>query len=226
MSLSNHQIQFKGVVKGYLKKEPILSNLNLSVACGEFLYLTGASGAGKTTLFKLLMGLELPDAGEVYFEGHSVTALKPKAMPAHRRQFGMIFQDYKLLEKKTARDNISLPLLISGLDLEETRRRIDDIALKLDMDHILDQPVQSLSGGEQQLVAIARASVHNPSVILADEPTANLDQETAQRIYEILVKLNQGGTTVILATHNLSLIKKHPQRTLLIREGRLLEVQR
>lgn len=226
MIQKNRQIQFKGVVKSYLKKEPILAGLNLSIAPGEFLYLTGASGAGKTTLFKLLMGLERPDAGEVYFEDKAVGDLKPKEAPLHRRRFGMIFQDYKLLEKKTARENISLPLLIGGLDLEETDRRIEDIALKIGMKHILDQQVDSLSGGEQQLVAIARASVHNPAVILADEPTANLDQDMAEKIYGILQKLNQGGTTVVLATHNLSLVKTHPLRTLLIRDAKLLEVQR
>ncbi|OGG99503.1 MAG: hypothetical protein A2600_12215 [Candidatus Lambdaproteobacteria bacterium RIFOXYD1_FULL_56_27] len=215
-----------GVLKSYLKKTPVFNGVNLSLEPGEFVYLTGASGAGKTTLFKMLLGLEKPDRGEVLFQGQEVTKLKRAALPLHRRQFGMVFQDYKLLEHKTAAENIALPLLIAGFSLEETYKRVWDLKEQIGMGSILDQKVGSLSGGEQQLVAIARAAIHQPQVILADEPTANLDQPMAEKIGTTLAKLNQGGTTVILATHNLDLIKRHPRRTLLIRDAKILEVQR
>ena len=220
------QIQYTRIVKSYLQKEPIFKGGNLTIAAGEFLYLTGASGAGKTTLFRLLMGLEEPEEGEVLFEGKPISQLKEKERPAHLRKFGVVFQDYKLLEHKTSRDNIAIPLLIKGMNLNDIQWKVDALAERLGFQSLLEQKVSSLSGGEQQLIAIARAYVHEPAVILADEPTANLDLSTAEHTLDILRKINQGGTTVILATHNLDLIKRHPARTLLIRDAKILEVNR
>jgi len=220
------QIQFQQIVKSYQKKQPVFHQANLEVRSGEFLYLTGASGSGKTTLFRLLMGAEAPDSGQVNFAGKNVASLKLRERPYHLRSFGVVFQDYKLLPHKTAKDNISIPLLIKGEPLDEVSQKVDDLAARLGFTHLLSSKVASLSGGEQQLIAIARAYVHNPAVILADEPTANLDNQTAENTLDILRKINQGGTTVVLATHNLDLIKRHPARTLLIRQAKILEVNR
>jgi len=220
------QIQFSRITKSYLQKEPVFRDASLSIGSGEFLYLTGASGSGKTTLFRLLMGVEQADAGEVNFEGRAVVDLKLRERPYHLRRFGVVFQDYKLLGHKTAKENISIPLLIKGELFAEVSHKVADLAERLGFSQLLDSPVCSMSGGEQQLIAIARAYIHNPAVILADEPTANLDSQTAEITLEILRKINRGGTTVVLATHNLDLIQRHPARTLLIRQSKILEVQR
>lgn len=217
-------ITFQNVCKRFLGKEPIFSGINLEISSGEFIFLTGVSGAGKSTLFRLLMGLEKPDKGSIQFNSAEVVTLSGHAMCLHRRSIGMIYQDYKLLQKRTAAENIAIPLQINGHSRRKRDATIKDISRKLKIDGLLKQPVESLSGGEQQLVAIARAAVHKPILILADEPTANLDQKMAARILEMLLLLNAEGITVMFATHDIHLLKTYRKRTLLLKQSDLIEV--
>lgn len=217
-------IAVQDVYKRFLGKEPIFSSINLLLKKGEFIFLTGVSGAGKSTLFRMLLGLEKPDRGSIVFNGTDVVSLTGEAMCRHRRSIGMVYQDYKLLQKRTAADNIAIPLHINGCAKGSRDASIKDVARKLKIGKLLKQQVQSLSGGEQQLVAIARAAVHKPMLILADEPTANLDQKMAARIFDMLSLLNEEGTTVIFATHDISLLKNQNRRILLLKQSDLIEV--
>lgn len=221
---SKRLIRLSGVTKGFLDKKPLFSKIDMEVKKGEFLFITGISGAGKSTLFKLLIGLETPDEGQIIVDGQVVHTLNPKQMAIHRRKFGVVFQDYKLLPTKTAAENIAVPLQIKGMASAKIDQQIQQLAQKMEIEFLLNQPIQSLSGGEQQLVAIARASIHSPQVILADEPTANLDQKMAAKILNMLLTLNETGHTVIVATHDINLIKAHNTRILLIKNSTLVEV--
>jgi cell division transport system ATP-binding protein len=212
------------VTKGFLDKEPLFLNLNASINKGEFLFLTGISGAGKSTLFKLLIGTELPDEGKIIVNSKIVNKMTPKEMSLHRRNIGVIFQDYKLLQHKSAAENISVPLQIQGVPTQTIESKIHELAEKMSIEQLLSQRIQSLSGGEQQLVAIARASIHSPKIILADEPTANLDHKMATLILEMLLNLNEEGMTIIIATHDINLIRSHRSRILLIKNSVLTEV--
>ena len=218
-------IQFESITKQYLDKKPILSNAGFNIDSGEFLFLTGISGAGKSTVFKMLMGLEKPDQGTVFVNQTDVTKLNPKALTHHLRQVGMVFQDYKLLYNKSVHYNIRLPLQITGASHHATEKKIRNTAVELGLEGLLKQKVESLSGGEQQLVAIARASIHSPPLILADEPTANLDHKMARRIFEVLKQIKDQGKTVIIATHDIQLIKSYEARTLLIKNAEIIEVR-
>jgi len=219
-------IRFENVTKSYLGKEPVLDEISLKIDAGEFLFLTGISGAGKSTIFRLLMGLEIADSGQVLFNGGEVSQFNRRKLAVHRRAIGMVFQDYKLLRKKSAQENIEVPLQINGISNRQRVNKIHEIADTLKIKNLLDQNVESLSGGEQQLVAIARAAVHYPKVILADEPTANLDQKMANLIIEMLSVLNRSGITVVVATHNVDLIKAHRRRILLLKKANLFEVEK
>lgn len=218
-------IQFEKVAKKFLRNEPIFRDISLKINRGEFLFLTGVSGAGKSTIFRILLGLEQPDSGRVWFNGSEVRKISKGKMHRHRRLIGMIFQDYKLLEKKTAAENIVIPLQISGTPASQRQIKMKEITQQLEIEHLLHQPVQSLSGGEQQLIAVARAAIHHPLVILADEPTANLDPRMANRIFKMLTLLNASGITVVIATHDVNLIKSYQKRTLLLRNKGLVEVR-
>ncbi|MGK0291401.1 MAG: cell division transport system ATP-binding protein [bacterium] len=222
---SKYIIHFSGVEKSYLGKQPILSNIDFKVEKGEFLFITGVSGAGKTTMFKLLLGMEKPQKGEVWFISDDISHIPKKHLPFHRRRIGVVFQDYKLLGNRTVRDNITIPLQIAGYSKLHIRQKVNQIAQEMHLSKLMDQKVLSLSGGEQQLTAIARAAIHEPSLLLADEPTANLDSETALKILKILKKINALGTTVIIATHDIQLIKNFASRIVLIKNKGILEIQ-
>lgn len=217
-------IAFRNVQKRFLGKEPIFSGISADIFRGEFTFLTGVSGAGKSTLFRMLMGLEKPDTGSILFNGQDVVSTAGDAMCRHRRSIGMIFQDYKLLSKRSAVDNIAIPLHIHGMTKSSRNTCVNDISSKLKISKLLKQSVQSLSGGEQQLVAIARAAVHKPALILADEPTANLDQKMATRIIDMLKLLNREGITILVATHDINLLKAQRSRILLLKHSELIEV--
>jgi len=214
-------ISFSGVSKRYPGGQEALTDVSFAVQSGEMAFLTGPSGAGKSTLLKLIPAIERPSSGSVVVNGQNVGALKPAAIPYLRRHLGIVFQDQKLLYDRNVYDNVVLPLAFSGVAPREAARRV---RAALDKVGLLGRekanPVQ-LSGGEQQRVAIARAVVNRPAVLVADEPTANLDQESALRIVEIFVAFHQVGVTVLIATHDQALAARFGQRILRLLAGRL-----
>ena len=218
-------IEFEAVTKNYLGIRPVLEAADLSVAKGDFFYLTGVSGAGKTTVFRLLMRLEVPEQGAIRVNGVDVTRLLPAQVPLHRRRIGMVFQDYRLLPQMTVEDNVALPLRVAGWPGARARRRTRECLEWVGLEDRPGQIVKSLSGGEQQLAAMARAMVFDPPLVLADEPTGNLDQNMAHRVLTLLQRMHERGTTVIVATHDLNLIRAFRARTLLIKEHAIHEVR-
>lgn len=223
--MATPQVKLVNLEKRYPHREPIFTNVNLEISSGEFIFLTGVSGAGKSTIFKLIMGLEKPSAGQVIFNEGGIHNISEKELPYHLRSIGMVFQDFKLLPKKSGWENINVPLQILGVTSFEAEKKIQDVTRRIGIEHLVDQPVESLSGGEQQLVAIARAAVHSPRIILADEPTANLDNKMSVKIFQNLMLLNELGTTVVIATHDIHLIKSQNKKTLLLKKSGLLEVR-
>ena len=218
-------IELDGVTKSYLGMRPVLENVVLRVNRGDFFYLTGVSGAGKTTVFKLLMLLEHPNAGRIKLDGAEVTALDARQTAFHRRRIGMVFQDYRLLPRLSIEENVALPLRVAGSPRAEVRKRTAECLQWVGLEERRQELVQSLSGGEQQLVALSRAMVFDPPVVLADEPTGNLDQNMAHTVMSLLQRINQQGTTVMVATHDLNLIRSFRARTLLIKDRAIHEVR-
>ncbi len=199
-----------------------LRDVSLSVERGEFVFLTGPSGAGKTTLLRLLFGAEHPSRGQIVVAGRNVSRLSSASIPELRRQIGVIFQDFKLLPERTVFENVSITLEIAGLPRRELRARTWSMLRRLGLGHRLDNRPRALSGGEQQRVAIARALVNDPPLLLADEPTGNLDPDLALDIMDIIADAHARGTTVIVATHDPSLLDRYPHRRLLLESGRLV----
>ncbi|HYY60414.1 MAG TPA: ATP-binding cassette domain-containing protein [Burkholderiales bacterium] len=199
-----------------------MRGVTFAVEPGELVFITGRSGAGKSTLLKLIPAIERPSAGSVIVNGQNVGALKRAAIPYLRRNVGLVFQDQKLLYDRTVYDNVMLPLAFSAQPPKEAARRaraaLDKVGL---LGREKANPIQ-LSGGEQQRLAIARAVVNRPAILLADEPTANLDAESARRIVDIFVEFNRVGVTVLLATHDLALVERFGRRTLRLEEGRVV----
>ena len=216
-------IRFSKASKRYPGGQEALSNVSFAIDAGELVFLTGRSGAGKSTLFKLIPAIERATSGSVVVNGQNVSAIKPAAVPFLRRNLGLVFQDQKLLYDRSVFENVLLPLSFSGFTPKEAARRaraaLDKVGLsareKLN-------PIQ-LSGGEQQRVAIARAVANRPSVLLADEPTANLDADSAASIMQIFLSFQQVGVTVLIATHDLALVERSGKRVLKLELGRLVE---
>ena len=214
-------ISFDNVSKRYPGGHDGLNGVSLHIGVGEMAFLTGHSGAGKSTLLKLVGLLERSTRGQVRVAGRNLTRLKPREIPYHRREVGMIFQDHRLLHDRTVFDNVALPLVVAGLGHQETTRRV---RAALDKVGLLNkeraQPV-TLSGGEQQRVGIARAVVSKPPVVLADEPTGNLDPELSLEIMRLFEQFNAVGVTLLIATHDLNLISGMEHRILRLDRGRL-----
>ena len=214
-------IELKGVAKRYPGGHEALRDASFSVQRGEMVFVMGHSGAGKTTLLKLIAGIERPTAGTVLVNGQNVGKLKARALPYLRRNLGLVFQDHKLLFDRTAFANVMLPLEIHGYDRREAARRaraaLDKVGL---LAHEKALPI-TLSGGEQQRLCIARAVVHRPALLLADEPTGNLDAAYAAEIGELFRAFNQVGATVVIATHDLQLAESLAPRIVSIAEGRI-----
>jgi cell division transport system ATP-binding protein len=214
-------ISFSAVSKRYAGGQEALRGVSFALQTGEFAFLTGPSGAGKSTLLKLIPAIERPTAGSVIVNGQNVGALKRSAVPYLRRNLGLVFQDQKLLYDRTVYDNVMLPLSFSGHPPREAARRtraaLDKVGL---LARERANPIQ-LSGGEQQRLAIARAVVNRPAMLVADEPTANLDAESAGRIIDIFVSFHQVGVTLLIATHDQALIERYGKRVLRLAEGRL-----
>ncbi|WP_265694354.1 cell division ATP-binding protein FtsE [Providencia rustigianii] len=215
-------IRFEHVSKAYRGGRQALQGVDFHLQPGEMSFLTGHSGAGKSTLLKLICGIERTSAGHILFNGHDISRLKNREIPFLRRQIGMIFQDHHLLYDRTVYDNVAMPLIISGASGEDIRRRV---SAALDKVGLLDKarnfPIQ-LSGGEQQRVGIARAVVNKPTMLLADEPTGNLDNELSEGIMRLFEEFNRVGVTVLMATHDLALIERRHYRVLTLSEGRML----
>ncbi len=216
-------VSFSAVAKRYPGGQQALRNVTFALEPGELAFITGRSGAGKSTLLKLIPAIERPSSGSVIVNGQNVGALKRAAIPYLRRNVGLVFQDQKLLYDRSVYDNVMLPLAFSGHAPREAARRaraaLDKVGL---LARERSNPVQ-LSGGEQQRVAIARAVVNRPALLVADEPTANLDAESAARIVEIFVAFNQVGVTVLIASHDQALIARFGKRILRLEEGRIRE---
>ena len=215
-------IRFSNVSKRFPGGQEALRNVSFSIGAGEFVFLTGRSGAGKSTLFKLIPAIERATSGSVIVNGQNVSALKPAAVPFLRRNLGLVFQDQKLLYDRSVFDNVLLPLSFSGFAPREAAKRaraaLDKVGL---IAREKSNPVQ-LSGGEQQRVAIARAVANRPAILIADEPTANLDADSAAGIVEIFVSFQQVGVTVLIATHDLTLLEGGGRRVLKLEKGELL----
>lgn len=214
-------IRFEHVSKAYLGGRQALQGVDFHIRSAEMVFLTGHSGAGKSTLLKLICGIERPSDGTILFDGHNISRLKNREVPFLRRQIGMIFQDHHLLLDRTVYDNVAMPLIIAGASPEDIRRRV---SAALDKVGLLDKarnfPVQ-LSGGEQQRVGIARAVVNKPMVLLADEPTGNLDSELSEGILRLFEEFNRVGVTVLMATHDIMLIERRNYRVLTLSQGRM-----
>lgn len=213
-------IQLKGVSKSYEEKL-VLHPTTLTIARGEMLFLMGHSGAGKTTLLKLIGLLERPSSGDIYFGQTKITGLGPRQIPLYRRQVGFIFQDPKLIADKTIFENVALPLHINGCPDRDIERRVRAALSKVNLVNKEHHFPSQLSGGEQQRVGIARAIVHKPPILIADEPTGNLDPELSKDIFKLFTIFNQLGMTIIIASHDQALIHQYASRKLILNQGKL-----
>jgi cell division transport system ATP-binding protein len=219
-------IEFSHAYKVYPGPQPVhaLSDVNLSIDKGEFVFLTGPSGAGKTTLFRLLSAFDRASSGHVKVLNFDLGRITAAQIPTFRRHIGVIYQDFRLLKRRSVFDNVALPLEIRGERSRQVREQTERVLDQVGLYHKkLDCPEQ-LSGGEQQRVAIARALVHQPGVLIADEPTGNLDPDLSREIISLFDKINAQGTTVFIATHDHDLVKSRVRRTIEIRDGRISKV--
>jgi len=214
-------ISFSQVTKRYPGGHEALKGVSLTVETGEMAFITGHSGAGKSTLLKLMAAIERPSSGSVIVNGQNVGALRPRAVPFLRRNFGLIFQDQKLLFDRTAFDNVMLPLAITGFERREAARRVRAALDKVGLLAREKANPVTLSGGEQQRLAIARAVVHRPAILIADEPTGNLDAVHSAEIGELFRSFNQVGVTVVIATHDEAFAARLKPRLIALKEGRL-----
>jgi cell division transport system ATP-binding protein len=203
-----------------------LSDVTFEIEKGEFVLLMGASGAGKSTLLRMLIAEEQPDEGQIFVHGKNVTKLRSSEIPYLRRKVGAVFQDFRLLPKKSVFDNVALPLIVQGVSEKDIRRKVTEALRAVDVDHKNDQLPNSLSTGEQQRVCIARSIVNGPVVLLADEPTGNLDPERTREIIELFKLINARGTTVVVATHDPQVLKYVNRRVITLVHGVLLEERR
>lgn len=216
-------IQFDHVTKRYPGSDEVLKDISFSIDAGEFVFITGHSGAGKSTLLKLIAATERPTSGTVLIANQNVSKLKPSAIPFLRRRFGLIFQDHKLLYDRNCFENVILPLRINGVSEQEAAKRVRAALDKVGLLNKEKAMPITLSGGEQQRLAIARAVVSRPSILLADEPTGNLDSSYAADIMSIFYSFNQVGVTVIMSTHDALGMSANQNRVLHLDHGKLTE---
>ena len=215
-------IRFNNVSKTYPGGFLALKNVSFELAAGEMAFLTGHSGAGKSTLLKLMSLMEKPTSGKIQINGNEISNIKYKDIPYARRKIGMIFQNHNLLMDRTIFDNVALPLVIEGYSHKETRKRVEAALDKVHLSDKLRCFPNMLSGGEQQRVGIARALVNKPLILLADEPTGNLDPKLSLDIIRLFEEFNDFGVTVLIATHDLGLIARMKYRTLTLKQGSMI----
>jgi len=216
-------IELSHVYKSYPGPVHALRNVDLSIRQGEFVFLTGPSGAGKTTLFRLLAGFDQVSSGQIQVVGFQLSSLKSSQTPLFRRKLGVVFQDFKLMKEKSALENVALPLIIQGESKKRAHEKALEILKKVGLEDRAQFYPESLSGGEQQRIAIARAIVHEPDLILADEPTGNLDSERSEEIMNLLENCAQSGITVLVTTHDLEMVRRRKQRIISIRHGEIVK---
>jgi cell division transport system ATP-binding protein len=211
------------VSKTYIAGSAALRDVSLEIKKGEFVFLTGQSGAGKTTLLELLFAAERPSEGQILMLGRNIARLRGSAIPALRRRVGVVFQDFKLLQTRSVEENVGITLDVVGTPRREARSRVFNTLRQVGLQHRRYHLPKSLSGGEQQRIAIARALVGEPEILLADEPTGNLDPELSIEIIELMLNAATRGTAVIVATHDHGLVERYPRRTLRLEAGQLVE---
>jgi len=215
-------IRFSNVTKRFDNGTEALKDISFQVKKSEFLFLTGHSGAGKSTILSLISAHETPTEGEVRISGLRLQQLKSKDVPRLRRKLGIVFQDFRLLENRTAAENVAFALEVTGARTDTIPGKVMRVLTQVGLASKARAFPQQLSGGEQQRVAIARALVNDPPIFLADEPTGNLDERAARSVFKLLRHIHAGGTSVIMATHNLDLVRRHEYRTVELKQGELV----
>jgi len=215
-------IRFTKVTKEYPRLGAALSNASFSVAKGEFVFLTGPSGAGKSTILKLIYMEERPTDGEVRVGGMSSVTIRPRDIPKLRRRLGIVFQDFRLLEDRTAEANVAFALEVTGAPRSAIGNKVSRVLTQVGLASKASSYPRELSGGEQQRVAIARALVNDPLLLVADEPTGNLDDRATRGVFQLLREINASGTAVLMATHNLDLIRRSDYRTIELNRGQIV----
>jgi cell division transport system ATP-binding protein len=216
-------ISFSHVYKTYPGPVHALRNIDLQIDKGEFVFITGPSGAGKTTLFRMLSAFDHATSGNVEVVGYNLSELTAREVPYLRRKIGVIFQDFKLLKDKTLFENVALPLVIRGDRSSQIKRRVNEALEQVGLIDRAQQLPEFVSGGEQQRTAIARAIIHQPGLLIADEPTGNLDPQLSEDIMDLLERVSTQGTTVFVATHNHDLVARRKKRTIEIQAGQIVK---
>lgn len=215
-------IEFRNVSKTYATGTHALKNVNLSIDKGEFVFIVGSSGAGKSTFLKLIMHEELPSSGRIVVNGKNLNDMKHRDVPYLRRTMGVVFQDFRLIDKMTVFNNVAFAMRVTGASEASVKKRVPYILDLVNLSHKSSSKPSELSGGEQQRVSLARALVNNPSMIIADEPTGNIDPELSYEIMQLLHEINKTGTTVIVVTHEHDLVSQFDGRVIEISEGMVI----
>lgn len=216
-------IQFFHVSKTFAKDLEALTDITFHIQKGEFVFIVGPSGAGKTTLLRLIFRDELPSAGQILVNGRNVVKMPARTIPQLRRGIGVIFQDFKLLRDRSVADNLALVYRVLGIPPNVGKRKVANALKLVGLGHKAQMPPYKLSGGEQQRIAIARALMNDPLLLLADEPTGDLDDELAGEVMQLLRDINTRGTTVVVATHDMNLVRRMGRRTIVMKAGQVVE---
>ena len=215
-------IEFKNVVKLYDSESKALDGLNLVIPDGQFVFVVGSSGSGKSTMLKLLTKEIEPTSGKITVNGVNLLSVKPRNIPYYRRGLGVVFQDFRLLEKMSVFDNVDFAMRVIGAKQSDIKKRVEYVLNLVELMDKSSRKAAELSGGEKQRVGLARALVNNPGILIADEPTGNIDPQMSLEIVNLLSNINKTGTTVIMVTHDVSLVRAFPYRVVEISEGKVV----
>ena len=218
-------IEMMNVTKKYNKEITAINNLSIQIKDGEFVYVVGPSGAGKSTFIKMMYREEKATKGRIRVGKYDLMKIKDRQIPFLRRYVGVVFQDFKLLQHKTVYENVAYAMEVIEKSPREIKRRVQEVLELVNLKHCVDNFPNELSGGEQQRVAIARAIVNTPGILIADEPTGNLDPDTSMEIMDILERINEQGTTIVMATHNSQIVNEKKHRVIAIENGQIVRDQ-